>query len=189
MSNSKAAFLDRDGTIIKDVIYLNDPNRIETYKESYEAIKLLNENGFKVILATNQSGVARGIVDENILKKINSMIVEDFKKNGAIIHDVYYCPHPVDGGCICRKPNAGMLQQAGQKYDIDMKLSWMVGDRMSDVEAGLRAGCQSILLQNETTPPIDTSYAAPKYIASNVLEAAKLMIQKFKEHQQQMKYR
>jgi D-glycero-D-manno-heptose 1,7-bisphosphate phosphatase len=178
MSNSKAAFLDRDGTIIKDVVYLNDPNRIEVFKESYEAIKLLNNNGFMVILATNQSGVARGIVDENILKKINLMIIEDFKNHGAIIHDVYYCPHPVDGGCACRKPNAGMIIEGAKKYGVDLKKSWMVGDRMTDVEAGLRAGCQSILLQNETTPPIDPTFDAPKNICENILVAAKFMIER-----------
>src|ERR1039457_3271480 len=93
---NKAAFLDRDGTIIFDMVYLNDPAKIKVFEESYEALRLLNSAGYKVILITNQSGVARGLVDENILKSINQMIIDDFKKNGAIITGAYYCPHPVD---------------------------------------------------------------------------------------------
>ena len=169
---TKAVFLDRDGTIIKDMIYLNDPAKIEVFPESYEAIELMNKQNYLVILATNQSGVARGIVKESILQEINSIIIEDFKTKGAIIHDVYYAPDAVDSGSFNRTPQPGMLLQAAQKYDIDLKKSWMVGDRMTDVEAGLRAGCRSILLQNELTPPIDKEFAAPQIIVKNVLQAA-----------------
>lgn len=177
----KAVFLDRDGTIIKDMIYLNDPAKIEVFSESYEAIKLLNDNAFQVFIVTNQSGVARGIVDEYILKKINSLLLEDLKKRRALISEVYYCPHPVDGGCPCRKPNPGMLLAAIQKHDIDPKKSWMIGDRMSDVEAGIRAGCQSILLQNHMTPPVDPSYEPAKFISENILTACEFIIKKHKE--------
>lgn len=174
--SSKAVFLDRDGTIIRDMIYLNDPAKIEVFAESYEAIRLMNQQGYLVILVTNQSGVAKGIVKESILQEINSIIIADFQKNGAKIKDVYYAPDAVDSGSFNRKPNPGMLLQAAQKYGIDLKLSWMVGDRMTDVEAGLRAGCQSILLQNETTPPIEGGYASPAFVAKDVLEAAKIIL-------------
>jgi len=173
----KAVFLDRDGTIIRDMVYLNDPAKIEVFPESYEAIKLLNKRGYLIIVITNQSGVARGIVQEKILKEINSIIVEDFKQKEAIIHDVYYCAEAVDSGSHFRKPNPGMLQDAAHKHDIDLKKSWMVGDRMTDVEAGLRAGCRSILLQNSTTPPIDTSFAAPQIISKDMLDAAKYILE------------
>ncbi len=173
----KAVFLDRDGTIIKDMVYLNDPSNIHVFKESYEAIEQLNRNGYTIIVVTNQSGVARGIVKESILKEINSIIVEDFKKNGAEIHDVYYCAEAVDSGSHLRKPNPGMLLEASQKHGIDLKKSWMIGDRMTDVEAGLRAGCRSILLQNETTPPIDGSFPPPKVIAKDMLDAVKFILE------------
>jgi D-glycero-D-manno-heptose 1,7-bisphosphate phosphatase len=172
----KAVFLDRDGTIIRDVVYLNDPARIEVFTESYEAIKLLNEAGFMVILATNQSGIARGIVQEANLHLIHSTIVEDFKKNNAVIHDIYFSPHAVDSGAIERKPSPGMLLQAAEKHGIDLKKSWMVGDRMTDVEAGIRAGCRSILLQNHTTPPIDPQFPAPKITAKDMLDAARIIL-------------
>lgn len=174
---NKAAFLDRDGTIIIDMVYLNDPEKIHVFPESYEAIRLLNSKGFIVILATNQSGIARGLVQEENLHTINNKIIEDFKANDALISDVYYCPHPVDGGCECRKPNAGMLQMGAEKHNIDLSQSWMVGDRMTDVVAGNNAGCKgSILLQNDTTPPIDTKYGTPKHICDGILTAAHLMV-------------
>ncbi|MCC6278290.1 MAG: HAD-IIIA family hydrolase, partial [Oligoflexia bacterium] len=141
----------------------------------------LNQAGFLVILATNQSGVARGLVQESNLKKINEIIIKDFKSHGATIHDVYYCPHPVDGGCSCRKPNAGMLEQAAKKHDIDLKKSWMVGDRMTDVECGRRASCRSVLLQNNETPPIDPAFDPPEHVTENILTAAQLILKIFKE--------
>jgi len=174
----KAVFLDRDGTVIIDRIYLNDPNGIEVYKESYEALQLLHNEGYLIFLITNQSGVARGLVEEANVKIINKIIIDDFGSKGTLISEAYYCPHPVDGGCICRKPNAGMLEQAAKEYDLDLKKSWMVGDRMSDVEAGRRAGARSILLKNDTTPPIDGSFEAAEFVSQNVLEAAKFIISK-----------
>lgn len=172
----KAVFLDRDGTVIIDRIYLNDPKGIEVYKESYEALQLLHSEGYLIFLVTNQSGVARGLVHEENVKKINSMIIDDFGTRGTVISGAYYCPHPVDGGCICRKPNAGMLEKAAQEHGLDLKKSWMVGDRMSDVEAGRRAGSRGILLQNDTTPPLDGNFTVAEFVSVNVLEAAKLII-------------
>jgi D-glycero-D-manno-heptose 1,7-bisphosphate phosphatase len=173
----KAVFLDRDGTIIRDMIYLNDPTKIEVFKESYPALKLLHDNGYLIVLVTNQSGVARGVVQLENLHKINDLISEDFGRRETVISAVYYCPHPVDGGCECRKPNAGMLKEAAIKYEIDLSVSWMIGDRMTDVECGRRAGCRgSILLQNETTPPIDPNFEKPNIVCRDVLDAAELIL-------------
>lgn len=174
----KAVFLDRDGTIIKDMIYLNDPEKIFVFPEAYEAITILNKAGYLIILATNQSGVARGIVKEENLKLINQMIIDDFKKRDALIHDVYYCAEAVDSGSFHRKPSPGMLLEAAKKYDIDLKKSWMVGDRMTDVEAGRRAGCRSILLKNETTPPIEGDFEAAENILHDILEAARFILKR-----------
>jgi D-glycero-D-manno-heptose 1,7-bisphosphate phosphatase len=179
----KAVFLDRDGTIIRDMIYLNDPEKIEVFAESYPALKMLHDRGYLIILVTNQSGVARGFVQLENLHKINQLIGEDFKNHDTVITDVFYCPHPVDGGCECRKPNTGMLKDAARRHGIDLKLSWMIGDRMTDVEAGRRAGCRSILLQNETTPPIDQQWSAPEIICRDVLEAAELIISEKEKHE------
>jgi len=172
----KAVFLDRDGTVIIDRVYLNDPKGISVYPESYDALQLLHTEGYLIFLVTNQSGVARGFVQEENVKIINSMIIEDFASKGSLISGAYYCPHPVDGGCECRKPNPGMLKAAALEHGVDLKKSWMVGDRMSDVEAGRRAGTKSILLLNETTPPIDGGFDDAEFSRENILEAAKLIV-------------
>lgn len=177
----KAVFLDRDGTIMIDKVYLNDPAGIEVYKESYPALNLLHKEGFLIFLVTNQSGVARGIVQEENVKRINNVIIEDFKNRGTGISAAYYCPHPVDGGCACRKPNPGMLENGAKEFGVDLKQSWMIGDRMTDVEAGRRAGARSILLQNKTTPPIEGAFAVAEFICNNVLDAANLIIEKTKK--------
>ncbi len=175
---AKAVFLDRDGTIIRDMVYLNDPQKIEVFQESYEAVRILNENEYLVFLATNQSGVARGLVDEKNLILINSIIIDDFKQKGAIISAAFYCPHPVDRGCPCRKPNPGMLLDGADKFGVDLSKSWMIGDRMTDVVAGQKAGCQSILLQNQTTPPIEYSFGEPPMICENLLSASQFIVDK-----------
>src|SRR6185312_1891801 len=116
----KAVFLDRDGTVIRDMVYLNDPSKIEIFPESYEAISLMNSAGFMVILVTNQSGVAKGIVQvENILK-IHEILRATFEKKAAVIHDAFYAPFAADSDHFHRKPNPGMLMEAAQKYGIDL---------------------------------------------------------------------
>jgi D-glycero-D-manno-heptose 1,7-bisphosphate phosphatase len=176
MLMKKGVFLDRDGTIIRDVVYLSDPKRIEFFEESYEAIKRLNDKDFLVFIVTNQSGVARGFVTEEMVRHLNMLVIDDVKSHGALILDAAYCPHPVAGGCQCRKPNPGMILELSRKHDIDLKNSWMVGDRMSDVLAGENAGARGILLQNETTPPVGESIPTPKFISKNILTAADFII-------------
>lgn len=174
----KAVFLDRDGTIIQDLVYLNDPEKIYVLDGAVEAIRKLNEAGFEVFMATNQSGIARGLVQMENLLKINQRIIDNFLKDGARITHAYFCPHPVDGGCACRKPNAGMLTTGAKEFGIDLKRSWMVGDRMTDVLAGTRAGCRSVLLQNEHTPPIEYQYGSPEFISASLLAASQLIIER-----------
>ena len=113
-----------------------------------EAIKLLNRNGFKVIVVTNQSGVARGYFTEEIVKEVNRYIQESSAKQGAFIDKTYYCPHHVEGvideyrkDCYNRKPNPGMLEEAASKLDIDLEYSYLIGDKVCDIDAGRRAGC------------------------------------------------
>jgi D-glycero-D-manno-heptose 1,7-bisphosphate phosphatase len=147
MEMNKTIFLDRDGTVIQDMVYLNDPHQIHYYDDSFTALRRLHLAGYLLILVTNQSGVARGLVQMENLLKINELIRKEYEKNGISIADIFYCPHAVDAGCECRKPKPGMLLEGAKKFDIDLTQSWMIGDRMSDIEAGKAVGCQSILLE------------------------------------------
>lgn len=176
----KAVFLDRDGTIIEDVGYPHERSAIKFLPLVSEAISILNQNGYRVIVTTNQSGVARGYFTEDALRQINQYIRDTLAARGAVIDRVYYCPHHVEGtikeyrkACDCRKPNPGMIQQATRELDIDLKRSFAIGDKPLDVEAGRRAGCRTILLGDDTG---DTGAAAPDYVAADLYRAVEWLL-------------
>lgn len=149
MSKQKAIFFDRDGTLIYDEHYLNDYKKIRYLPEVFETLLQLKQVGFVFVVVTNQSGIARGLVTEEQMHKIHEVMIKDFKEHDIEFLDFYFSPHLPDSGHPYRKPNPGMLLAAAEKYNIDLSLSWMIGDKMGDVEAGHNAGCRSILLTSE----------------------------------------
>jgi D-glycero-D-manno-heptose 1,7-bisphosphate phosphatase len=165
----RAVFLDRDGTIIEDSGYVGEIGRVKFLPRVGAAIKLLNENKFKVIITTNQAGVARGYFDEAAVRRVNSYVREKLAEEGAFVDRVYYCPHHVEGvieeyrrECSCRKPNTGMIEMAVRDLGVDVGASFAIGDKESDVEAGRRAGCRTILLAGAGRGvPVSADYIAP----------------------------
>jgi len=151
---NKAVFLDRDGVITKEPpYYAHKIDQLELIPKSAEAISLLNESGFKVIVVSNQSGVARGYYQEKDIDIYNKAMKKKLEDKGAFINAIYYCPHYPEAtikeyriDCDCRKPKPGMLKRAKKDLDLDLKCSFLVGDKMSDIEAGYRAGCKTILV-------------------------------------------
>lgn len=145
-----AIFIDRDGTINIDKDYLIDPDQLEFIENSPEAIALANQLGLKVIVISNQSGVAQGIMTTQQVDEVNDRLVEMLKQRGATVDAIYYCPHhPVyDGGvrCTCRKPDIGMLLRAKEQFDIDLLSSFVIGDKWSDVKCGENAGAFTSLV-------------------------------------------
>jgi len=181
----KAVFLDRDGTIIEDIGYPHERSKIKFLPRVSKAVRLLNENGFKVIVVTNQAGVARGYFTEETVKEINKYIQESLAKERAFIDKIYYCPHHVEGvieeyrkECYCRKPNPGMIEKAAHDFGIDLENSFVIGDKSSDIEAGCRAGCKTILLTAEN-PSINGKETAvtSDYTAPDLYEAVKWLAQ------------
>lgn len=168
----KAIILDRDGTIIYDKVYLNDPKLIEYIPGSFEALRMLRDLGYIFVIATNQSGVARGIVDIKNLYKIHDIIRDDFAREGVDFAGFYYAPFSVESNDFSRKPNPGMLLQAAKDHNIDLKQSWMIGDRMTDVEAGHNAGTKSILL-TEVKP--EGLKPQPEAVVPDLMAAAKFI--------------
>ena len=149
----RAVFLDRDGTINVEKDYLYKVEDFEFISGVPEAIKKLKDAGFQVIVVSNQSGIARGYFDESDVEKLHQYIQTELATYGTSIDAFYFCPHHPDKGlgaykvqCECRKGNPGMLLHAAREHDIDMKRSFMVGDKLADIEAGHRAGCQSLLV-------------------------------------------
>ncbi|HJV66602.1 MAG TPA: D-glycero-beta-D-manno-heptose 1,7-bisphosphate 7-phosphatase [Geomonas sp.] len=153
MSKRRAVFLDRDGTINVEVQYLHKVEEFEFIAGVPAALKKLQEAGFLLVVVTNQSGIGRGHYDEDALDAIHSHMHEELARVGVSIDACYFCPHHPEHAkgdylkeCACRKPLPGMLQQAARDLDIDLGSSFMVGDKLADVEAGINAGCTSLMV-------------------------------------------
>jgi D-glycero-D-manno-heptose 1,7-bisphosphate phosphatase len=143
---NKAIFLDRDGVINRGAPegeYITRWKEMQILPAVPEAIRLLNQNGFLVVVVTNQRCVARGLVTTESLEALHRMMCEVLAAAGARIDDVYYCPHGLESACNCRKPEPGMLLEAAREYKIALPLSWMIGDSKSDMKAGRKAGCKT----------------------------------------------
>jgi D-glycero-D-manno-heptose 1,7-bisphosphate phosphatase len=185
----RAVFLDRDGTVIEEVGYLNRLDRVAFFPWSVDAIRVLNEAGLLVIIVTNQAGVARGYFDEALVRDTHALIDKRVREGGARIDAYYYCPHHPDGvvealrvTCECRKPKPGMIQQAARDLDIDVPGSFVVGDRWLDVEMGRAAGAATVLVrtgygqEEEARPP----GASPSMVADNLMDAAAWILRRIK---------
>ncbi len=149
----RAVFLDRDGTINTDVEYLNSPSQLEIIDGAPNAIKSLNEAGFCVVVVTNQSGIARGLIDEDSIPEIHDAMVRMLGQKGAFIDGFYYCPHHPEGivekyrcVCRCRKPEPGLVLRAAADFNIDLCQSYVVGDKVSDIQLAHNAGSIGIMV-------------------------------------------
>ena len=176
-----AVFLDRDGTLLEDVGYLDRLERLALFPWSVDAVRLLNRAGFRVVIVTNQAGVARGIIEESFVQEAHQFIGRIMTSGAARLDAYYYCPHLVDAPieayrkmCDCRKPGAGMLRQAARDLGVDLQRSFAVGDRWHDIQAGHAAGARGILVRTgygrteEGRPKNDVRPAA---ITDNLIEA------------------
>ncbi len=181
---SKAVFLDKDGTLVEDIPYNIDPERIRLEEGALASLRLLQDHGYQLIVVSNQSGVARGFFEEQDLHAVRQRLEELLSPAGIVLTDFYYCPHHPQGtvskyavNCYCRKPQPGMLYRAAREHDLRLADSWMVGDILHDMEAGNRAGCKTILIDNhhETEWNLNT-LRCPKFIAKNLEEAARVIL-------------
>jgi D,D-heptose 1,7-bisphosphate phosphatase len=180
----RAVFLDKDGTLVVDVPYNVDPDRMVLMPGAGEALRRLSEAGYKLIVVSNQSGVARGIFAESALPAVEQRLREMLAEYGAPLADFYYCPHHPDGDvseyavhCDCRKPAPGMLLRAAQAHDVSLAESWMIGDILNDVEAGRRAGCRTILLDNGNETEWELRRARlPDCVVSDLRDAAERIL-------------
>lgn len=155
MEKNKCIFLDRDGNINVEVDYLYKKEDFKFVDGADKAIKIFNELGYKVIVVTNQSGIARGYYTEEDLKHLHSYIDQELEKIGGKVDEYYYCPHHPEKGigiykrsCRCRKPELEMFLDAQKEFDIDFERSIVVGDKISDIESGIRLGMEAILVKS-----------------------------------------
>ncbi|MBA7479582.1 D-glycero-beta-D-manno-heptose-1,7-bisphosphate 7-phosphatase [subsurface metagenome] len=178
---NRAVFLDSDGTIARDVHYCCRVEDFELLPTVPQAIKLLNASGFKVVVITNQSGIARGYFTDEILAQIHRKMEEELAQHGAHVDAIYYCPHHHDDGCKCRKPKPTLVFRAAQELKLSLDLSYMVGDMGQNIRTGKVAGCITVLVApGPCRAEIEATKENPDYIALNLLEAARWII---KQHE------
>ena len=173
---SAAVFLDKDGTLVEDVPYNVDPAQIRLSARAGEGLRRLRAHGFRLYVVSNQSGVALGRFEARALDGVAARLGELLAVEDARIDGFYWCPHAPQDGCGCRKPAAGMLHRAAREHDIDLPRSWMVGDILHDVEAGHRAGCRAVLIDNGNETEWDLAgLRQPDFFAPDLAEAAALI--------------
>jgi D,D-heptose 1,7-bisphosphate phosphatase len=151
----RAVFLDKDGTLVENVPYNVEPRRIMLASGAGPALRLLSRLDYRFYVVSNQDGIAHGKFEEAALHKVHDRVHDLLFRENVSLDGFYYCPHHPDGAvsqfaqaCNCRKPAPGMLLKAAEEHDIDLGASWMVGDILHDVEAGNRAGCRTLLIDN-----------------------------------------
>ncbi|MBI4976304.1 MAG: HAD family hydrolase [Spirochaetes bacterium] len=143
---TKAVFFDRDGTLIVEQHYLKDPEKVILFDDAVTALRGIMNAGFELFIVTNQSGIARGYFTEVEYQAVHRRVCERFAAGGVTFRDAAFCPHAPDSDCSCRKPNPGMLTTLMERHHIDPRVSFMVGDKAADIEAGIAAGVTSILV-------------------------------------------
>lgn len=166
---NKAVIFDRDGTLIVDKYYLNNPDDVEYLPGVFEHLLRLKEAGYRFVVATNQSGIPRGWVKEENLHAIHKRMTQDFAVYGIEFEAYYYSPHMPESDHPDRKPNPGMLLRAAKEFHLDLRQSWMVGDKMSDVEAGHRAGTKTVLIESKGQAEM-SQYKPPTFRVSTFPE-------------------
>jgi D-glycero-D-manno-heptose 1,7-bisphosphate phosphatase len=173
----RAVFLDRDGTVVEDVGYLTDPSQLKLLPGTIDGIRLLQDQ-FLIVIVTNQSAVARGLLDEEGLLSIHQELATALYSHGTFLDAIYACPHHPDRvHCHCRKPQPGLILQARDDFDIQLGLSFMIGDKSSDILAGQRAGvAATVLIASRRTDSGLPPDIRPTYVASNLFEAAQLIL-------------
>lgn len=181
---ARAVFLDKDGTLVVDVPYNVEPGLIRLAPGVPEGLRRLQAAGYHLVVVSNQSGVARGCFPEAALDGVERRLRELLAAHGVDLAGFYYCPHHPEGAvaayraaCGCRKPEPGLLVEAAREQGIDLAASWMVGDILNDVEAGHRAGCRSILLDNgNETEWIAGPHRVPDATVGDLAEAAAVIV-------------
>lgn len=143
---ARAVFVDRDGTLNPDLVYLKEAEGLELFKGVADGVRWLHQHGFRVICVTNQSGIERGFYSDADVRRIHARVNELLAPSGAAVDAFYYCPHAPSSGCACRKPNVGLFKDAERDWSLDLAASAVIGDRALDIVAGRRLGLLTVAI-------------------------------------------
>jgi len=178
-----AIFMDRDGTLSHEVGYVNHLSRFRLLPWTVDAVRLINRSGWLAVVVTNQAGVARGYFPESLIHEVHASLRESLAAGGARLDGLYFCPHhptvgepPYRQDCDCRKPRPGMLRRAQADLGIDLARSWVVGDRMGDLELAWKVGARGAMVKTgyglgELAYDVPRARRAPDLVAEHLLEA------------------
>jgi D-glycero-D-manno-heptose 1,7-bisphosphate phosphatase len=169
---SPAVFLDRDGTLMRDVDYCGDPQDVHLFPRTAEALRKLKKAGYKLIVITNQSAIGRGYFNEAAYRAVEREVARQLGED--LIDATYFCPHAPDYECECRKPQPGMILQGAREHRLDLGRSFFIGDKQSDIECGRNAGVKTVLVR--TGYGAETDAKAADFVARDVDEAADLIL-------------
>jgi D-glycero-D-manno-heptose 1,7-bisphosphate phosphatase len=167
-----AVFIDRDGTIIHDADYCSDPQQVKLFPRIAEALKRLKSHGFKLIIITNQSGIGRGFFSLEQYRAVEAEILRQLGND--LVVATYFCPHNPDDGCNCRKPESGMILQAAREHRVDLRRSFLIGDKESDAECGQNAGVRTIRVR--TGLDRETIDSVADWVAEDLPEAVEIIL-------------
>jgi D-glycero-D-manno-heptose 1,7-bisphosphate phosphatase len=182
MEKRPALFLDRDGTLVHPGHYPSRPEDLHLYDGIGPELRILQEAGFRLVVITNQAGIARGYFTEADLWRIHAHLTRELAFLDVHLDAIYYCPHHIEGvipelaiHCDCRKPQPGMVLRAAADLDIDLHNSWFIGDILDDIEAGNRAGCRTILVDLGTERTPTQVLRRPNFVARDTLHALRIV--------------
>ncbi len=186
--NYKAIFLDRDGTINVEIQYLHEPEKFEFLPSAIRALKNLQENGFKLIIITNQAGIAKNLYKHEDMVRTHNHMENLLEKENIYLDGIYYCPHKSEDKCECRKPSPGMIKKAILEKNIDPSKSWMIGDKISDIKSGNLAEVRTILVMTgygreqleiiADLMQVEKLILTPDYIVEDLMKAAEIVLGK-----------
>ncbi len=188
LMTNRAIFLDRDGTLNEEVGHIVAPEQFRLFNFAPEAVRLINESGWRALVVTNQSGVARGHFTEEFLAEIHRLMDGSLRRKGARLDAFYYCPHHPDFGeppyrldCGCRKPRPGLMERAARDFDLDLTGCFVVGDRYRDVEMGYAVGARSVMVKTgfgreEYETQRERWPRPPEFVAEDLLEAVRWIL-------------
>ncbi|MDB6102017.1 MAG: histidinol-phosphate phosphatase family protein [Gammaproteobacteria bacterium] len=176
----RVVILDRDGTIVIDRGYLDDPAGLAFLPGAAEGLRYLHERGFRLVVITNQSGIGRGRLSAERLHEIHERFIDMVRSAGAYIEAIYYCPHSPETGCACRKPGSALLLQAAAELGFDSRQAIVIGDKQSDIELGRRVSATTIFIRGDSTG--DSLSANADFVVDDLLQAAHIIADTSVQH-------
>ncbi|MDZ7336334.1 MAG: HAD-IIIA family hydrolase [candidate division KSB1 bacterium] len=171
-----AVFLDRDGTINREIGYLSEPEQFEFLPNALHGLKKMQDLGYRLVIVTNQGGIGLGYFTKEDFYRVNKKMLAEVSRAGILIDKIYFCPHSKADNCPCRKPELGLIERAKEELNLDLSHSFFIGDSEIDIETGVRAGMKTILIENERVPALESMSPKPDFIVKDLLEAAETIL-------------